>query len=312
MNILFKGLFGSRLYETHGEDSDEDYKGIFIVPIRECILGGYSRNINIKTNLEKNVKNTSEDSDTELYALQEFIKLALQGQTVTIDMLSTPKDKILISSPEWEILVKNRKRFYTKKMNAFYGYSRAQLLKYSCRAEKLNAFKDFVEIISKFDQKLQLKDIWNELPENEFYKKIKDDKQRNFFEINGKKMQEFATIEFIKQLIQIQIDDYGKRVKQAAQTENFDYKAASHAFRVAFELKQIVETGDLIFPLPETEFIKKVKYGQLHFINDGLSQKLEDLLDEVGDLCHSSSLPEKPDRKWAEEFIIECYSNQIK
>lgn len=311
MNILFKGIFGSRLYETHSEDSDEDFKGLFLPTVKECILGGYSRNINIKTNLKKDVKNSAEDSDTELYALQEFIKLALQGQTVAIDMLSTPKDKTLISSPEWEILVANRKRFYTKKMNAFYGYSRAQLLKYSCRAEKLNAFKDFVDIISKFDQKLQLKEVWTELPENEFYKKIQDDKGRNFFEINGKKMQEFATIEFIKELIQIQVDDYGKRVRQAAQTENFDYKAASHAFRVAFELKQIMETGDLVFPLPETEFIKKVKYGQLHFIKDGLSQKLEDLLDEVGDLCHGSSLPEKPDRKWAEEFIISCYSKQI-
>lgn len=312
MNILFKGIFGSRLYETHSEDSDEDFKGLFLPTVKECILGGYSRNINIKTNLKKDVKNSAEDSDTELYALQEFIKLALQGQTVAVDMLSTPKDKTLITSPEWEILVNNRRRFYTKKMNAFLGYSRAIGLKYQNRAEKLNAFKDAAEILSKFDKKLQLKEIWDSLPENEFYSKITDDQNRKFFEINGKKMQEFATIEFVLELINIQISDYGKRVKQAVENGNVDWKGLSHAFRVAYELKQIIKEGDLVFPLPETEFIKQVKYGQLNFVNDGLADKLQNLLDEVGDLCHGSSLPEKPDRKWAEDFIISCYNNQIK
>ena len=312
MNTIFKGIFGSKLYGTANEASDTDTKGIFIVPIRDCILGGYSRNINIKTNLEKNVKNSAEDSDTELYALQEFIKLALQGQTVSIDMLSTPKDKTLITSLEWEILVVNRRRFYTKNMNSFCGFSKAMLLKYSCRAEKLNAFKDFKSFLSKYDKNLLLKNIWDELPENEFYKKLTDDKNRRFFCINGKNMQEFATIDFIIQLIDIQIQDYGKRVKDAAQNQNFDTKSISHAFRVAYELKQIIETGDLIFPLKETEFIKQVKYGQLNFIKDNLGEKLEDLLDEVTELCSNSSLPEKPDKKWADDFIISCYNNQIK
>lgn len=312
MNILFKGVFGSKLYCTDNEFSDLDLKQIHIPTIQECILGGYSKNITIKTNDVQNVKNSAQDTDFESYALQEFIKLALQGQTVSIDMLATPKDKTFISSPEWEVLVKNRKRFYTKNMHSFCGFSKSMLLKYSCRAEKLNAFKDFKGFLSKYNKNLLLKDIWEELPENEFYKKVTDDKDRKFFCINGKNMQEFATVDFVIQLIDIQIQDYGKRVRDAAQNQNFDTKSISHAFRVAYELKQIIESGDLIFPLPETEFIKKVKYGQLHFINDGLGQKLEDLLDEVGKLCETSSLPEKPDRKWADEFIISCYEKQIK
>lgn len=312
MNILFKGIFGSKLYGTDGEGSDTDSKGIFLVPIHECILGGYSRNINIKTNLEKNVKNSSEDSDIELYALQEFVKLALQGQTVAIDCLSTPKDKTLITSPQWEILVANRKRFYTKNMHAHLGYSKAMLLKYSCRADKLNAFKDIYTFLSKYDGNLLLKDIWGDLPEGEFYKKFTDEKDRRFFVINGKQMQEFATVDFVKQLINIQISDYGKRVRQAADNDNFDYKSIYHAFRVIYQVKQIIRTNDLIFPLPENKFLKDIKYGKYHFRNDGLGEKLEDLLDEVTKMCESSSLPEKPDRKWAEEFIISCYKNQIK
>lgn len=319
MKILFKGVFGSKLYSTDNETSDTDYKGIFTPTIQECILGGYARNINIKTNDVKNVKNSAEDSDTELYALQEFIKLALQGQTVAIDILSSPKDKILISSPQWDVLQANKKRFYTKNMNSFCGYARAISLKYESRAEKLNAFKDTIKFLREHNGSLLLKDIWDKLPENEFCKKIVQDnnfeksgnKDRYFYEINGKKMQEFASIDFVIELISIQISEYGKRVREAANNENFDSKGTSHAFRVAYELKQILETGDLVFPLKETAFIKQVKYGQLNFINDKLGEKLENLIDEVGDLIHSSSLPDKPDKKWADSFILACYEKQI-
>lgn len=312
MYTIFKGIFGSRLYSTCNESSDYDYKGIFIPDIKDCILGGYSRNINIKTNLEKNVKNSAEDSDTELYALQEFIKLALQGQTVSIDMLSTPKDKTLITSPEWEILVKNRKRFYTKRMNSFIGYSLSMKNKYGQRAEKLNSFRDIKDFLSKEDKNILLKEIWDKLPENQFYKKITDEIGRRFYEINGRKMQEFATVGFIIQLIDIQITDYGKRVKEAEKTGMVDYKSLHHAFRVAFQLKQILKEGDLVFPIPEVEFLKQIKYKQLDYFNDNLNEKLENLLDEIEELCSNSSLPEKPDRKWADDFIISCYGNQIK
>jgi len=316
MNILFKGVFGSRLYSTNNESSDYDYKGIFLVPIRDCILGGYSRNINIKTNTEKNVKNSAEDSDTELYALQEFIKLALQGQTVAIDMLSTPKDKTLISSPEWEILVANRKRFYTKRMSAFIGYSKSMQCKFTQRAEKLNVFRDTLKILegikTSFPLEANLWDIWNLLPEDNNRKKIEVDSNRSsknrwVYEVNGKKLQSFASIDYAIEILKIQIEDYGKRVRQAAETNNIDKKSLHHAFRVALELKQILKEGDLVFPLPETQFLKQIKYGELDFFKDGLEVKFANLLDEIEYLIQKSSLPDKPDRDWANNFILSCY-----
>lgn len=316
MHTIFKGIFGSKLYSTDNELSDTDTKGIFIVPIRDCILGGYSRNINIKTNLEKNVKNSAEDSDTELYALQEFIKLALQGQTVSIDMLSTPKDKTLITSPEWEILVKNRKRFYTKRMSAFIGYSKSMQCKFTQRAEKLNSFKDTLKILEGIKVSFPLEEtlwsVWNLLPEDNNRKKIEIDSNRSsknrwVYEINGKKLQSFASIDYAIEILNIQIEDYGKRVKEAAETNNIDKKSLHHAFRVAFELKQILKEGDLIFPIPETKFLKQIKYGELDFFKDELEIKFSNLLDEIEDLIQKSSLPDKPDRDWANNFILSCY-----
>ena len=73
----------------------------------------------------------------------------------------------------------------------------------------------FKEKLLKEDKNAKLKDIWNKLPENEFYKKVTDDNNRNFYEINGRRMQEFATVDFIIDLVEIQISDYGKRVKEA-------------------------------------------------------------------------------------------------
>jgi len=242
-------------------------------------------------------------------------------------MLSTPKDKTLITSPEWEILVANRKRFYTKRMSAFIGYSKSMQCKFTQRAEKLNVFRDTLKLFENirstynltqlYPNGLILWDVWNLLPEDNNRKKIEVDsnrtsKNRWVYEVNGKKLQSFASIDYAIEILKIQIEDYGKRVRQAAETNNIDKKSLHHAFRVAFELKQILKDGDLIFPLPETQLLKQIKYGELDFFKDDLETKFADLLDEIEELCSNSSLPEKPDRKWAEDFIINCYSNQIK
>jgi hypothetical protein len=106
-------------------------------------------------------------------------------------------------------------------------------------------------------------------------------------------------------------DQYGERVKKVQSGEGIDWKGLHHAFRVSMEFKEILLTGDLIFPLKDAPWLKEVKYGKYNYINDGLGEKLEDLLNEVTDLCNKSNLPEKPDKDWAEQFILDIYDYEM-
>ena len=93
-----KILFGSHLYGTNTPDSDRDYKGVFLPTRREVLLGEIPKNITESTG-NRYSKNGAGDVDTEMFSLHQFIKLAIDGQTVAFDMLHAPSEFILSGSP---------------------------------------------------------------------------------------------------------------------------------------------------------------------------------------------------------------------
>lgn len=58
MNMIMNGIFGSHLYGTSTENSDRDYKGIYIPTKEECYLNSIIKSINRKTRENTNSKNT--------------------------------------------------------------------------------------------------------------------------------------------------------------------------------------------------------------------------------------------------------------
>jgi len=104
MNILFKTKFGSHLYGTNTPKSDLDYKGIFVAPLDEIILGHSSSVVQDNSKKDKafGERNEAGDIDIEYKELRQFIKDCLSGQTYALDMLFSPKDLWLNTSPEWE------------------------------------------------------------------------------------------------------------------------------------------------------------------------------------------------------------------
>lgn len=309
-------LSGSVVYGTNSPSSDRDIKGIFIPSVQDCVLFRAPKNITHHTNQGEG-KNTNQDEDSEMFALQEFLRLACEGQTVAIDMLHTPDQFILENTYIWGILRNNRSRFYTKNMKAFIGYARTMATKYGVRADRLNTALEVLEIFRKEDSKasqgehFRLSDIWDKLPDLPHTLKYDHEqnaavKDKRVYDVCGRKLPASITVEYAAGIIQNLIDDYGKRVRAAQTSEGVDTKAVSHAFRVGFELEEILLTGDLTFPLKKAEWLKKVKYGEIKF-NEGLAEQLESLIDNVESLSNKSNLPEKVDCKWCDEFILECY-----
>jgi len=74
MNIIVKMKFGSHLYGTDSEDSDLDYKGVFLPSKGEILLGRIPKSYSNSTKKGNEERNTSDDIDTEIYSLH-FKKL---------------------------------------------------------------------------------------------------------------------------------------------------------------------------------------------------------------------------------------------
>ena len=121
----------------------------------------------------------------------------------------------------------------------------------------------------------------------------------------GKKFQETAKLGYILPILIKFYSEYGKRAQMAKENKGIDWKAVSHAFRAAYQLKSIFVDGDIIYPLEEAEHLKKIKLGELHYKDIG--PELDDLIDEVEELSKISTLPNKVDVKYWNswlEFII--------
>ena len=160
MELLVKTIFGSHLYGTNTEESDMDYKGIFMPSKKEMFLGKIPKCISETTKSGNTSKNTAEDVDTDIYSLQYFIELALQGETVALDMLHTPTHPFTIAThPIWDELVSLRSKFYTKNLKAFVGYCRRQAANYGIKGSRISAAKSVISLLRSHNADSKMIDI---------------------------------------------------------------------------------------------------------------------------------------------------------
>ena len=303
--------FGSHLYGTNSEASDQDFKSIFLPSREDAFLGNIPKSRNNAKKKAENQKNTSEDVDIENYSLQYFIKLACEGQTVAIDMLHAPENMILETSNVWTKIVKNRDKFYTKNLKAFIGYARRQCAKYGVKSSRLNVAKEFVSLLEQYQNYDRLSDIWGLLQVDDYCYHLGPNKSGiNQYQICGKIFQETAGITYTLDIMRKFVEQYGKRARQAAMNKNLDFKAISHALRAAYQVRELLTTNTIVFPLKQAEFLKEVKLGKLNYIEE-VAPKLEALMDEVEILSQNSTLPEKADVEFWNGFIIAAMEGWI-
>ena len=309
MNVISKMIFGSKLYGTDNEGSDTDYKGIFLPSKEDCFLGNITNAIN-KSSGGKG-KNNSDDVDEELYSLQYFMHLAYKGEMIVLDMLHTPEDKMCTSSSIWRKLRANRSMFYSKNMHGYLGYIRKQVSRYNVKGDRLIAMKRVLDYLSNFDGELKLnnKDIWANMPEGKYSFKVAlpQEVRWGLYEVSGKRFPETIKVSEARGIVQRNYDNYGNRAKKAQLNQGVDWKAVSHAFRALYQLQELLDTNDLVYPLKDAEFIRNVKEGNFDYKLDCIGEKLENELSLLCKKLEDSKWPDKVEKGELDRFILDVY-----
>lgn len=313
MNTLVKVIFGSHLYGTNTNNSDTDYKGVYLPSPQECVLNKID-NVKLFNTKTTSGKNTLSDIDEEYYSLQYFMKLAIQGEMIVIDMLHAPENMTLCSSAAWCELKNNRSKFYSKNFVGYLGYIRKQTAIYSNKGNRLKAVDEVLHVLNSSKNKdLKFNLVCNLLPINEYCNRLENPKETRwkFYQVCGKQLSENITINEAIKILNTLRSSYGARANQAEKNGGIDWMAVSHAFRAGFQIKEIYTTGNLIYPLKDCEFIRNVKAGNFDYNSDGIGEKLENMLSEIEQLSKNSSYPDNVDRQWMEDFIVNQYINTV-
>lgn len=310
MHTLAKVQFGSGLYGTTVPDSDVDYRSIYLPAINDCLLVRARQAWDDPT-----------EEDTSVFSLQRFLAMASKGQSIAIELLSAPAGMVTSTSEVWQYLHDQRKRFFTRSMDSFLHFSKAMSSKYSRRVDRLNEVETVLTALSdgktgpegsliSLDALRRLGTIWNQLPESTNAQKGLSERasgeDKRTYTVCGRELQATVTIAHAYSVVKRVYDGFGERVR-IAQEGRIEWKSLGHAFRTAFQCREIVETGDLQFPLRDRHWLREVRLGHVDFVQNSLDQKLDDLIAEVQTKMDASDLPLSVDQDWLDSIVLWAY-----
>lgn len=257
MKVVVKTIHGSKLYGTDHANSDTDLKCIFSKSLSELITDApdYYRE--------------HTPNDTEFFSLRKYALLLSQQQTNAIEMLFTPKEFIIETSPAWEELRANKGRLVSRNIMPFVGYAKQQARVYSEKGHSLNMLHDLFNDLNRWLKyhshdsetkaieytdgdypSIELPNLLNLYPNliNRGEKLSNNGVEIPYFQILNKQFECLCPVLEWHDRIKHMINNYGERAKDAAANGAFDRKAMYHAVRIIDEAVELLETGNLILP----------------------------------------------------------------
>jgi len=315
--LLYLTHYGSKLYGTNSESSDTDLKGVFLPPLDDVLLGQARDDFSTSTGTN-NSHNTSDDIDVTLYSFNKFVQLLSKGETGALDILFSMfrEDTVLYRDGMFNGMFKDSKNlFITKNSNSFLGYVLNQTRMYGLKGKRYNVLNNFYNTLklSEVDNKdkVTCEGLFDIVKKNKLENEYvfftvtidpTDSQEKKYLSVLGKMYEDRAPLYKFREGLTKQLEQYGARAKSAS--NGTDFKALSHAVRVVSELKELLTTYFITFPLPNAEYVKQVKYNTTDEQVGEVLTLLEDEVEKVENLVKGSDLPEKVDKLVVDELKL--------
>jgi hypothetical protein len=221
----------------------------------------------------------------------------------------------------------NQHRLLNKNVNSFVGYAKQQASRYGIKGSRMDAVRCVMDLLNTFEPNSRLGEYKIEIAQL-----VKISSQLISLEktplieviaipgpnkvdmmphlhVCGRKVPYNATVKHAKDVYGRILDGYGARARAASVAGGIDFKALSHAVRVNAQAQELLETGHITFPRPERQLLIDIKEEKLQYeqVAEIIEQGLADLLAKQ----EVSTLPEKPDYQWAEDFVCKVYTDVV-
>ncbi len=314
--LLYLIKFGSHLYGTNTINSDTDYKGIFLPHIKNLVLERSCRSISKHTSSDM-VKNCPDDIDIDLWSLQHWLDLLKKGDSNAIDMLFsyTNNDVLVYVSPLFEKVFNNPMDYINlNDNNSYVSYAHHQAKKYGLKGSRLHLLKSILEYVKHrvqdgdISEKNQFSDLIPQVKEKFFdetlcYDKLDKQGQTILYILGSGFSEKIKVADVIKRL-ETSYTKFGERAILAEKNENVDWKAISHAMRCILQVKELANTGHLVFPLKDACYLREIKSGK--FTWKECEQSIADGVELLNDLV--SKIPQNTKMNQVhEDMIFSCY-----
>lgn len=332
--VLFKTMFGSRLYGTNTPSSDIDWKEIFLPAIGNLLIGKKPTNIVVSTGGDQ-VRNTKDDVDYEYIPIQVFANDYIGGQTYAVELAFSVLSEEFTANQEvysmafLDFVHELTERYTTSNIKAMIGYAMNQAQIYGIKGTRLASVRKFTEKLNyeltsgnvKGDDKLAVLEPW--IIEN-------GDKYMfmTTFENMDKNLPGVSVLEKIYPLsitVQEAFDrtmaakaKYGSRAESAENAQGVDWKATAHAVRITMQAIDLLKNHKLVFPFPKekVELLLSIKHGERTFAE--VEALLTSLFEELDQVKEETTLPARTIEmteefeEWLKGWMFTIYDEHFK
>jgi len=323
MKTIVRMQFGSHLYGTNTPASDLDIKAVYLPEARDILLQRVKAAVTGQRDKAKGEKNTAEDTDFEAYSPAKFLDLLAEGQTVALDMLFAP-DAVMLDTPDpiWRDIQGLAPRLFSKKSTAFVSYCRQQARKFGVKGARLAAVRLALEGLTAIEAtyganaKLEVAaaEIAALVTRDDLLGIIQlphpTGTMATYFDIAGKKAIFSASIKQARAIAENLYNEFGDRTRAAESQQGVDWKAMSHAVRIARQAVEFFETRHLVFPRPDAAHLLAIKQGLVPYTQ--VADEIETLLVTVETAAAASDLPDAPESGLVDDFITALYGRVIR
>lgn len=318
---LIRIRHGSHLYGTSTPASDQDFKSVHVPSGHDILMGKQDRVVDRKIKLSEGPKNEVGDVDDQSFPLHKFLHMLTSGDTVATEIVFAPENMIVEKAAEWGLLKLVFPRLLNKQCKGFVGYCQRQAAKYGIKGSRMAACKGIVEllqgVVAARGRNIKLVEcsvVLSEFCDKHEFSEITFVEQANgtllpHLDVVDRKVPYTNTVGQALDIYAKVYDNYGHRTRAAMANEGVDWKAVSHAVRVARQAAELLRTGHITFPRPDAEELLAIKLGRLDYKD--VAPMLEALVDDVDVASKESTLPGKTDHELVEGLILAHYHAQM-
>jgi len=313
-NIIFLTLGGSHAYGTNIETSDVDIRG--------CALNRKSDILGL-TNFEQVIDNKT---DTTIYSFNKLIDLLIACNPNTIELLGCKPEHYFHITNIGQELINNRNLFLSKRaINAFSGYANQQLRRLQNALARDNYLEKEKErhILGSVNSAIRsFNDRYKEVPEGALsvYISEYEDSEMNeeiLIDVNlkGYPLRDYKNMH--SDMLNI-TKEYGKLNKRNTKKDDLHLnKHAMHLVRLYLMCLDIFEKGEInTYREKDHDFLMSIRNGGYQKPDGSFYMEFFEMIDayemKLAAAKEGTLLPDKPDIKKIEEFVMSVNERVIK
>ena len=305
-HIILLGLAGSYSYGTNNENSDIDVRGVTLNRKSDLIgMTSYDQY-------------TDENTDTVIYTFNKIIRLLLECNPNTCELLGLNEEHYLYLSPIGRELLANRRLFLSKRaIQSFGGYADQQLRRlqnalardrmaseererhiYNSVKNAMYEFRERYRISDYGTLKIYIDEAENPKMDTEIFL----DAQFSHYPLR-----DYRNIWGEMNNIVKEYDKIGKRNRK--KDDNHLNKHAMHLIRLFMMAIDILEKEEIItYRKDEHELLMKIRRGEFQKEDGTYRTEFYEILADYEKRLHeaaeNTSLPDEPDYERVQEFVM--------